>query len=190
MFLWLVTKLCWRRKLPSGCCSSPVSHQAFPSCRLPPPAALKAKDSVRETQRRSLAEKHTLTSSISIRADRETACSIFTLFTNNKHLTHTCLSNFHIPGPPPQKKTGLGEQQITQEARGRAGASSSAFTNVQATDTQQGNAPLRASKRHGVNSYLHAAVHGLFHASAPFLSTEGRRLKLACRIQRSDIFVP
>lgn len=115
------------------------------------------------------------------------ACSIFTLFTNNKHLTHTCLSNFHIPGP---KKTRARRTANTQEARGHAGASSSAFINVQATDTQQGNVPLRASERHGVNSYLHAAVHGLFRASAPSLSTEGRRLKLACRIQRSDIFVP
>lgn len=53
----------------------------------PPPSSTKSKNhGVRETQRRFLAEKHILTSSIFITADREMACSICTLFINDKHL--------------------------------------------------------------------------------------------------------
>lgn len=140
---------------------------------------------MRETQRRSLAEKHILTSSIFITADREMACSICTLFTNAKHLrTHA-----YPPFISLYLKPKRGKQPMrVKQARECAAASSSTFTNGPTTNTPQGNVLLCVPKCQDVNSQVSAAVRCLFYTPPPSLSTEGHCLKLACRIQRHDIF--
>lgn len=104
---------------------------------------------MRETQRRSLAEKHILTSSIFITADREMACSICTLFTNAKHLrTHA-----YPPFISLYLKPKRGKQPMrVKQARECAAASSSTFTNGPTTNTPQGNVLLCVPKCQDVNS--------------------------------------
>lgn len=114
MPLWVVTKLCWGRKLPSGCCSSPASHQAYPYCRLLSPlSSTKSKKMVWGKHKDGPLQRNTPWHQASPSGLTEKWHVQFSLYLQTINILHTHAYLTFISLDP--KKPGLGEQQIRKK---------------------------------------------------------------------------